>query len=64
MNAFIKYLGKRIAAEQKIKIVDEEAYLKRVDSALAALVGARIFIADATARGIVEEVSEDENSTI
>ena len=44
MNAFIKYLGKRIAAEQGFEIIDEERYFARVEYGLSTLIASRVYI--------------------
>ena len=59
MNAFIKYLGKRIAEVQELEVIKEDEYLERVEAALVSIVGARIFIADAEVLGIVKKIEEE-----
>ena len=59
MNAFIKYIGKRVAAENKFEIVNEEVYLQRVEDALLWLLSSRIFIEDAASRNIIKKIDEE-----
>lgn len=58
MNAFIKYLGKKVADYLQVEILDETAFLERVQDALITIVSARLFIEDAKARGIVQDVKD------
>ena len=61
MNAFIKWLAKRIADRNNVVIVDEKVFQQRVADALADMVGANIYMADAKVTGIVRDIEEDED---
>lgn len=58
MNAFIKYVGKRIAADHKFKIVDESEYYKRIADAMANVLASHLYIANMMTLGIVEVIPE------
>jgi len=61
MNAFIKYLGKRIAEIHGFKIVDEKAYYERVADGMANVVSSHLYIANAMVLGIIEVIPETDD---
>lgn len=58
MNAFIKYLGKRIAEIHGFKIIDEKEYFERVAEGMANMVASHLYIANAMIQGIIEVIPE------
>ena len=60
MNTFIKYLGKKIAAEQGFEIIDEERYFARVEYGLSTLIASRVYIEDAVDSGIIKKLDTEE----
>ena len=58
MNAFIKYIGKRIAKIHGFKIVDEHEYFERVAEGIANMVASHLYIANAMILGIIEVIPE------
>ena len=59
MNAFIKYLGKKIAADRRFRIVNEEKYFFRVEQSIMSLVARSMYLENASVEGDIEKITEE-----